>query len=119
MLYSLGERWATMLGCTIVFTTPLKQGLEHLCMYVLVSITKGHEIGLCWYADWREYVNVIDDGEAITLTFCQSAYSWLKGDLENTIAYNSVMIACLLMYVKILPLSLHLSRILYLKVSKL
>lgn len=54
MLRSLEARLATMLGCTIVFATSLERGLEHLCTHVLVSIAKGHAIGMCWYADWRE-----------------------------------------------------------------
>lgn len=42
--------------------------------------------------------------------FCQSAYSWLKGDLENVVvvhckagmARTGLMITCLLLYLKVL-----------------
>lgn len=48
----------------------------------------------------------------LVAAFCQSAYSWLKGDLENVVvvhckagmARTGLMITCLLMYLKVLML---------------
>lgn len=47
----------------------------------------------------------------LVAAFCQSAYSWLKGDLENVVvvhckagmARTGLMITCLLMYLKFFP----------------